>query len=419
MSPGESTLRRGSLWRLQRPGVLIVGYFIILVVIAASTIPTLVGTLQALDRQQATFDVASAGASDLLVSALNQETGSRGYILTGNPSFLQPYQLGQTQYVEAMADLHSVSLDPPFNEQVAATLRSLNAWRDLTTQVIADVRLHDYAALGAVSLQTSEKSRFDSFRHDQELLSATVRNDLRQGRQTLHNQVIRSILVLSIATAVGLLIGLLLWLWWRLSGRRSAERERALAERALLMQSAIDASSDSLYAKDLEGRHILANRARAAALSGGNPEADLIGHTVEEFVGSDAADDIRENEDLVIRTGHERQFQEVLALPDGPHVFSITKSPMRGSDGEITGVIGIARDVTIETALLEDRERLYRLEHRLSEALQESLLGSGTLDDPRLEVCRALPARGGRVCGGRRLVRRVAHGGRTDRARRG
>jgi PAS domain S-box-containing protein len=401
MSPGESTLGRGSLRRLQRPGVLIVGYFIILVVIAASTIPTLVGTLQALDRQQATFDVASSGASDLLVSALNQETGSRGYILTGNPSFLQPYRLGQTQYVQAVADLHSVSLDPPFDEQVAATLRSLDAWRDLIAQVITDIRQHDYAALGAPSLQTTEKSRFDTFRHDQELLSATVRNDLRQGRQTLHNQVIRSILVLSIATAVGLFIGLLLWLWWRLSGRRSAERERALAERAVLMQSAIDASSDSLYAKDLEGRHILANRARAAALSGGDPEADLIGHTADEFVGPDVADDIHENEDLVIRTGHERQFQEVLALPDGPHVFSITKSPMRNADGEITGVIGIARDVTIETALLEDRERLYRLEHRLSEALQESLLGNGALDDPRLEVCaRYLPAANEYAVGG-------------------
>jgi PAS domain S-box-containing protein len=401
MSPGESTLGRGSLRRLQRPGVLIVGYFIILVVIAASTIPTLVGTLQALDRQQATFDVASSGASDLLVSALNQETGSRGYILTGNPSFLQPYRLGQTQYIQAVADLHSVSLDPPFDEQVAATLRSLDAWRDLIAQVITDIRQHDYAALGAPSLQTTEKSRFDTFRHDQELLSATVRNDLRQGRQTLHNQVIRSILVLSIATAVGLFIGLLLWLWWRLSGRRSAERERALAERAVLMQSAIDASSDSLYAKDLEGRHILANRARAAALSGGDPEADLIGHTADEFVGPDVADDIHENEDLVIRTGHERQFQEVLALPDGPHVFSITKSPMRNADGEITGVIGIARDVTIETALLEDRERLYRLEHRLSEALQESLLGNGALDDPRLEVCaRYLPAANEYAVGG-------------------
>src|ERR1700733_8820987 len=133
MSPGESTLGRGSLRRLQRPGVLIVGYFIILVVIAASTIPTLVGTLQTLDRQQATFDVASAGASELLVSALNQETGSRGYILTGDPSFLQPYQLGRTQSVRATEDLHAVSLDPPFSGQVTTTLRALNAWRGLIT----------------------------------------------------------------------------------------------------------------------------------------------------------------------------------------------------------------------------------------------------------------------------------------------
>ena len=186
-----------------------------------------------------------------------------------------------------------------------------------------------------------------------------------------------------------------------LVGTPFRRRERALAERAVLMQSAIDAASDSLYAKDLEGRHVLANRARAAVLTGGNPEADLIGHTVGEFVPQDVADDIQQNEDLVLRTGHERQFQEVLPLPDGPHVFSTTKSPMRDSDGEITGVIGISRDVTIEMALLEDRERLYRLEHRLSEALQDSLLGNDTIDDPRLEVCaRYLPAANELAVGG-------------------
>jgi PAS domain S-box-containing protein len=400
MSPGESTRGRGGLGRL-RPGALIIGYFVILVVIAASTLPTLVGTLQTLDRQQATFDVASAGASELLVSALNQETGSRGYILTGDPSFLQPYQLGETQSVQATEDLHAVSLDPPFNGQVTATLRALRAWRGLITEAITDVRQHNLADARAVSLQTSAKSRFDSFRHDQEVLSTTVRNDLRDGRQALHNQVIRSILVLSIATAVGIIIGLLLWLWWRLWGRHSAERERELAQRALLMQSAIDATSDSLYAKDLEGRHILANRARAIALTGGNPEADLIGHTVDEFVAPDVANDIHQNEDLVVRTGRERQFQEVLAFPDGPHVFSMTKSPMRSSDGEIVGIIGISRDVTVEMALLEDRDRLYRLEHRLSEALQESLLGNDAVDDPRLEVCaRYLPAANELAVGG-------------------
>jgi PAS domain S-box-containing protein len=373
--------------------MLIVGYFIVLAVITAAILPTLVGTLEALDRQQSTFDVASAGASELLVSALNQETGMRGYVLTGDQAFLQPYQLGTAQSGAAADDLHSVHLDAPFSSEVTSTLRALHDWHELAVQAISDVKERDLTAAQAVSTQALARTRFDQFRHAQTRLSNEVARDLRAGRQSLHTQVIRSIVVLAIAVSVGIFIGLLMWLWWRLLGRQSAQQERALADRAVLLQLAIDASSDGLFAKDREGRHILANRARAAALTGGNADSEIIGHTVGDYLEPQAAADIYRNEELVMRSGNERQFQEILPFPDGPHIFSVTKSPLRTSEGQISGIVGIARDMTRELALLADRERLYQLEHHLAETLQRSMLGNDDIADSRLEVsARYIPA---------------------------
>jgi PAS domain S-box-containing protein len=392
MPIGDTAKDWGATWLLRGPRMLIVGYFIVLAVIAAAILPTLVGTLRALDRQQSTFDVASSGASELLVSALNQETAMRGYVLTGDPSFLQPYQLGSAQSVLATRDLHSVSLNAPFGSEVATTLRALHSWHELAARAISDVKGHELGAAQAVSTQATGKSRFDDFRQAQTRLSNVVERDLRAGRQSLHTQVVRSIVVLAVAISVGVFIGFLMWLWWRLLGRRSAQRERALAERAVLLQRAIDASSDGLFAKDLDGRHILANRARAAALTG-NADNEIVGHTVDDFLEPGAAAEAHQNEELVMRSGHERQFQEILAFPDGPHIFSVTKSPLRTSEGQISGVVGIARDMTRELALLADRERLYQLEHHLAETLQRSMLGSDEIADSRLEVCaRYIPA---------------------------
>lgn len=388
------------LW-LRGPRLLIVGYFVVLVVIVAATVPALVTTLDTLNRQQATYDKANAAVSELLVSALNQETGVRGYVLTGDPSFLQPYDLGSAQYARAMSQLRRIELGTPFRDEVSVAASSFQRWHAMASTAITDVQHHNSPAALGTSVQAGAKDYFDAFRRDQSALASSVEQDLRASRQSLHRQVEFALLVLILAATVGTLIGLGMWLWWRLWGRQAAERDAELANRAVLMQSAIDATSDSLYAKDLTGRHILANRARAAAVSGGDADADLIGHTIDEFVDAEVAADIRRNEELVLRTGEGRRFEEVLPQPDGPHVFSMVKSPLRDFRGEITGIVGTARDVTAEMALLADRERLYQLEHRLAETLQLSMLGTDRIDDARIEVCaRYRPAADDMAVGG-------------------
>jgi PAS domain S-box-containing protein len=385
---------RHDIRRRRTVPALIAGYFVVLIVILAVTVPTLVSTLTTLDRQESTYDVASRATSQLLVSALNQETGIRGYALSGQQSFLQPFSLGSRQFTDSVKTLRGAPLGPVFSRELRSTVAALNTWRASAIKATLDTSQHgDSGSAPALAAQARVKKQFDEFRMHQALLASTVRQDLANSTRSLHATVERSIFLLIGATAVGITLGCVIWVRWYVWGRQAETREQELARRAILLQSALDASSEGIYAKDLGGRHIVANRARAAALTGGDGDADLIGHTVHEFVHPEIADDLRRNEEIVVRTGRERQFQEVLPFPDGPHVFSMTKSPMRGPDGVVEGVVGISRDITKEVALLADRERLYQLEHRLAQSLQEAMLGNDAIDDRRIDVCaKYLPA---------------------------
>jgi CHASE3 domain sensor protein len=54
--------------------------------------------------------------ADLLAAQLNMETGARGYAITGDDAFLEPYQAGSDSSARALAELRQLTLDNP-NQQ--------------------------------------------------------------------------------------------------------------------------------------------------------------------------------------------------------------------------------------------------------------------------------------------------------------
>jgi PAS domain S-box-containing protein len=371
--------------------VLIAAYFVVLLIIAAVTIPTLVDTLNTLNRQEEVYDAASAAASEILVGALNQETGVRGYVLAGNTSFLGPLELGERQYDQSLAVLRGIDLSPSFSREVRSTADAFGDWKALADRIVADVRRGDLAAARTAAEQG--KRQFDSFRREQDSLSLTVRSALKADRQSLHQKVVLSLSILGAALAFGALVGIGILIWWRIWGRTTSMRERQMADQAILLQSAIDATSEGIFAKDTEGRHILANRARAAALTQGDEDAVLVGKTVDDFVVPALSHEISDHEREVMRSGSSRSFEETLPQPDGTHFYAATRSPLRDADGQVVGIVGVERDITRERELLLDRERLYQLEHELALTLQMAMLGNDVIDDDRIEACtRYIPA---------------------------
>ncbi len=368
---------------------MLVGYVVVLLGVAIAVTPTLVTTIRTLDKQQRRYDPAAQAVDSLLTGALNEETGLRGYALTSQPAFLRPYDAGRRLVGEAFTALRAQPLSTTISARVDATDAALRHWEQHASDVVGQVRSGNPQAARRLITSGIGKTRFDAFRAEQSRLSGEIATELVANRRTLRHEAERTLVALVVALTAGFALAAGLWTWWLARGRSNAQSERALADTGVLVQSAIDATRDPIFAKDREGRHILSNRARAASLTGGDPNVPMIGRAVDEFVDDELAARIRSDESAVMTTGSEVVLEESLRQPDGVHVFLTTKSPLYDAEGAVVGVVGVARDVTGERALLADRERLYQIEHRLATTLQLSMLGHSEVDDDRVSICAA------------------------------
>jgi PAS domain S-box-containing protein len=368
--------------------VLLVGYFVVLLLVALVAIPALFTTVHALNREQHRSDPTAAATNAVLTGALDQETGIRGYVITADPSFLAPVSSGTDQVTTALATLHGRDVEPGIGPAVDAMDAAFSEWRTKFADVVVDdVNRGNFKAASSFVQSGKGKELFDTFRRKHDALQAEVSQRVASSRKQLRRDVELSLILLGAALLTGLAIATGLWLWWRVWGRRSAERDEELADLGILLRSVLEATTEPIFAKDAGGRHILANRARAASLSQGDPDAEILGRTVDGFVDADTAALIREEDQRVLETGETSQSEEILRQPDGPHIFLTTKNALESVDGRRVGIVGVARDVTLERLLQADRERLYQIEHRLAETLQDAMLGNAELDDDRMDVC--------------------------------
>ncbi len=127
--------------------------------------------------------------------------------------------------------------------------------------------------------------------------------------------------------------------------RKRAEEE-AETERYLL-RSLMDSVTDSIYFKDLEGRYLRVNRAKASRNGLGEP-ANAIGKSDADVWPTDHAKRTQADEAEVIRTGKPLYAkEEYLTFPDGTHGWvSSSKFPLRDQQDKIVGTFGISHDIT-------------------------------------------------------------------------
>ncbi len=140
------------------------------------------------------------------------------------------------------------------------------------------------------------------------------------------------------------------------SVRDLTERKRAqkkLAEERELLRTLIDNMPDFIFVKDAQSRFVINNVEHARAL--GAPEEELVGKTDFDVFSRDLADRYYADEQEVIRSGRPLvDREEPVVDHTGNHRWlSTTKVPLRDGDGEISGLVGISRDITDRKALEE------------------------------------------------------------------
>jgi len=155
-----------------------------------------------------------------------------------------------------------------------------------------------------------------------------------------------------------------------LSERRRAEQ--ALAGERNLLRTLIDNLPDLIYVKDTESRFIAGNIAMARLIGRENPE-ELLGKTDFDLFPEELAARYRADEEAIIRSGQPLlNREEPVVRPDGqPGWLMTTKVPLRDSNGNIIGLVGIGRDITQR----KQAEEALRRQNEYLAALHDTTLG--------------------------------------------
>ena len=87
---------------------------------------------------------------------VDMETGQRGFLITGNEKFLEPYHQGVTTYLQTMNLLHGEVADNPAQQAKLIRIKALvNKWQEVAFQPEVDMRRQvDENAFNAEYLQT-------------------------------------------------------------------------------------------------------------------------------------------------------------------------------------------------------------------------------------------------------------------------
>jgi diguanylate cyclase (GGDEF)-like protein/PAS domain S-box-containing protein len=131
--------------------------------------------------------------------------------------------------------------------------------------------------------------------------------------------------------------------------------EEALAKERNLLRMLIDNIPDSIYVKDREGRKTLTNQADLDFM-GVNEEGAVLGKTDAEVYPPHLSEKYHQDDQVVLQHGRAViNREEVVEDASGIRRWLLTsKLPVRDSAGQITGLVGIGRDIT-ERKHLESR----------------------------------------------------------------
>lgn len=225
-------------------------------------------------REQVDHSYAVMQALDRLLISLNDtETGQRGFIITGDSAFLEPFTAGVVQAKKVVSQLRGlVTSDPAQRRTLEQLVEAAEEKVAHTQSAVTRMATQGPVAARQMVAAGQGKRHMDSVRELVANMKDHENRLLEQRRVSAERSLIQAGLVsaLGIVTAAALAVIAILLMRRTLAaleqGRRSATYARTL----------MDSASDGIYGLDAQGRVTFANQAMATAL----------GYDVGELVGN-------------------------------------------------------------------------------------------------------------------------------------
>lgn len=153
--------------------------------------------------------------------------------------------------------------------------------------------------------------------------------------------------------------------WWRFRNEHNqslARQFRRLAGRINAQRQFLDSINntiaDYIGLQDEAGKYLYVNPAFAKAA--GRPLEEMIGLDDEAIFGHGTAQRLRRWHTSVFDSGRPATAEEEVFLAAQHRHLQISKVPFKGEDGEVSGIVSVARDVTELVEQQHKRERAVR-----------------------------------------------------------
>jgi serine phosphatase RsbU (regulator of sigma subunit)/anti-sigma regulatory factor (Ser/Thr protein kinase)/CHASE3 domain sensor protein len=213
----------------RRLTLLIGGYFLVIAIIVAAVLPFALGVLHSETTIEHRLDPATENAQELLVLALDQETGERGFVLSEgkDPWNLAPYQAARGKQSAVEHALTSLKLNAEQRDGLQATIDALHKWsHDHAEHEIALVNDNHSAQARSPEAMTRGRELFDEFRNKQTQFVALIDKELAAKRRDLHRSSLLAILALAAGSVLAIVLALFVRKWSRAAEARERERTR-------------------------------------------------------------------------------------------------------------------------------------------------------------------------------------------------
>lgn len=298
-------------------------------------------TYQRLDHtRQVLYDAEqiSAAVKDL-------ELGVRGYVITGDYTFLEPFYTTRQTIFTRINNLKNLSGDNTLRKARLDSLKNLLQKKLEFLEASIQLRKKN-GALAAESFIISQpeinRNKFldniiDQIKADENMKLAERKTANARSNETFSRLNIILVIVLILMVAAAFLA-----LWHNTQISRKAKA--MLENNKQILQSIIDNTSSIIYVKDMFGRFALVNKQFAKTY--GISAESVIGKTMFDISQDSSAKENTLNDDLVIE---ERRLLEVEehAIINGQvfHYYSI-KFPLINRNGEVYAIAAISTDIT-------------------------------------------------------------------------
>lgn len=291
-------------------------------------------------------------ASQQMISDLQDvESGARGFVITGQPAFLESFETGRVQLARARAHLAQVMPDEPWYQHWEARVSPVIDVRLRASEAVVEAARNGPPGSGAALVKTSAGRRaMETVRRHVEALQAHEARALAQSASGIEDQNARTraLRLALLIAAMTLLLSAVLAINFQAERRRRAlqkarDGEARQQQQHAFLRTIIDTDENPIFVRDTHGRFILSNQALS----------DLVGCSVEEIEGpgGPGADCLAMLQPLIAHDPEVKPGvpwrEDAVRMIDAhwqPRWFQLVKRTLPGEGAE--GVLTVAVDIS-------------------------------------------------------------------------